>query len=178
MTAADWIIIAVILISTLLAAAEGFFYEAFSLSGTAVGMLTATWEYARLAPWFSGFVKSESVANACGFFTIFFAMLLLADAIARLARWAIRSAGLSWADRLLGAAFGFVRGIVMVTVTIMALAAFVPESQLLNRSELSRYFLLSARTAALIAPADLRSRVKQGVIALRSPATEPRTQSQ
>lgn len=165
----DWVIVAVLVCSTLLAAAEGFFYEIFTLSGAVVGIIAATWEYPRLAVWLLPYVKSEAVANGCSFVAIFFASCLLAGAIGRLARWATHKVGLSWADRMLGAAFGLVRGIVMITATVTALAAFVPESKLVARSELSRYFFLSARTVTVVGPAELRDRVKRGVIALEKP---------
>ena len=172
MNAADWIIVGVLGLSTLLAAAEGFFYEAFSLAGAVVGFVLAVWEYWRVASLFLPYVKSQATADACGFFTVFFAVVLLASMIGKLARWALRKVGLSWADRFLGAAFGLVRGVIVVTVSIMALTAFVPESKLLAQSRLSRYFFLSAKAVAVVAPADLRERVKQGVMALRKPAVD------
>jgi membrane protein required for colicin V production len=41
----DWVVVLIILLSTIQAAAEGFFVEFFSLAGAVVGYLLAAWEY-------------------------------------------------------------------------------------------------------------------------------------
>jgi membrane protein required for colicin V production len=167
MSPIDWIIIAVLALSVLVAAAQGFFFEVFSLAGAIFGYILAAWEYWRLAPWFEQYVKSPAAANAAGFITIFISVMVLASIAGKITRWALNEVGLRWVDRLLGAAFGLVRGIVLVTVGIMALAAFSPESEMLNKSELSRYFLISARAASWVAPSDLQQKFRDGLALLR-----------
>src|SRR5206468_10486327 len=124
MSPIDWIIIAVLALSVLVAAAQGFFFEVFSLAGAIFGYILAAWEYWRIAPWFEQYVKSPAAANAAGFLTIFVSVMVLASIAGKVVRWALHEVGLRWVDRLLGAAFGLVRGIVLVTVAIMMMAAF------------------------------------------------------
>src|SRR5437899_9929464 len=128
MTGIEWIIVAVIAISVLVAAAQGFFFEVFSLAGAIFGYILAAWEYGRLAPWFEQFVKSPAIANSAGFITIFVSVMIIASIAGKVTRWVMHEVGLRWVDRLLGAAFGLVRGIVVVTVAVMAMAAFSPVS--------------------------------------------------
>ena len=92
----------------------------------------------------------------------------LAGMIARIARWAAKEIGLRWVDRFLGGAFGLVRGVVIVTVAVMAFAAFSPNSPALARSQLSGYFLLAARTGSWVAFSELRAKVRDGVFAIRN----------
>ena|SRR5438067_639392 len=172
MSAIDWAIIAIIAVSVLVAAAQGFFFEAFSLAGAILGYVFAAWEYWRLSPWFEPYVKSTAIANTAAFITIFAFVVILAGAAGKIGRWAMQEIGLRWIDRLLGAAFGLVRGIVVVTVLVMAAATFLPQSKWLETSELSRYFLLSAKTASWIAPSDLRQRFKDGVAYVRKTRME------
>ena len=54
----------------------------------------------------------------------------------------------------------------------MAVATFMPQSKWLEASELSRYFLLSAKTASWIAPSDLRQKFKDGVAFVRKSRME------
>ena len=49
MNGADWIILLVVLASTVQAAYSGFFQEAFHLAGLVVGYLVAAWQYQHLA---------------------------------------------------------------------------------------------------------------------------------
>lgn len=153
--------------SVIVAAAQGFFFEIFSLAGVVVGYILAAWEYWRLAPWFAQYVKVQSAANAAGFITIFVFVSVLAGFAGKITRWAMQEVGLRWADRLLGAAFGLVRGVVIVSVGVLALATFSPDSSLLKGSTLSRYFLVTAKAASWAAPSDIRQMFRDGVTVLR-----------
>jgi membrane protein required for colicin V production len=163
----DWIIVGVVLLSVLLAAAQGFFFEMFALGGAVIGYLLAAWQYQNLAPWFEPHMKSAAVANAAAFFVIFAGVMLTAGAAGRIVRWMMKEVGLRWVDRALGAAFGLLRGVVVVTVAVMALAAFVPESKALERSELSRYFMVGGKAASWLAPAEMRQKFEEGLALLR-----------
>jgi len=163
MSGLDWLIVGVVLLSILLAAAQGFFYELFSLAGVVVGYLLAAWGYARVALWFAPLVKSAWVADIAGFLTIFVAIVVVAGIIGRLARWFFKEAGLSWVDRLLGAAFGLVRGVLVVAVLLLALTSFVPGTQFLARSQIAPYALVVARAAIWVAPGQVRARFDDGL---------------
>lgn len=166
MTLLDWGMIGVILLSILLSAAQGFFYEIFSLAGVVLGYLSAVWGYHRLSGVYRPYVNATQYADIAAFLTIFFGVLIFAGIVARLARWVIKEVGLSWVDRLLGGAFGLVRGVAVVTVGVLALAAFAPDNQVLARSSMSGYFLVAARTATWLAPYELRARVRSGAQAI------------
>lgn len=58
MTAADWLIVIVVLLNVLLAAMHGFFAEVLSMAGLVVGYIVAAWQYQRLAEWLLSFLKS------------------------------------------------------------------------------------------------------------------------
>src|SRR5579863_976805 len=127
LSALDWLMVLVVVLSTAQAASEGFFHEFFSLAGVVVGFLIAAWEYPRAAAWYAHYVNSQWTADIAGFFTIFFVVLLLAGLVGRLARRAVKGIGLSGVDRLLGAVFGCLRGIAVSAVIVLALAAFAPQ---------------------------------------------------
>jgi membrane protein required for colicin V production len=162
----DLVIVAILVGSVVAAAAEGFFFELFSLGGSVLGFLLAAWNYGRLAPWFEPHVKSMAIANAAGFLVIFFGVMIAAGVLGKITRWAMKEAGLSWVDRILGAAFGLLRGSLVVTAMVLAIASFVPEAKWFQRSRLSGYFLLSARVASLVVPGDVRRRFHEGIAVL------------
>jgi len=166
----DWAIVVILLLSVLLAAAQGFLHELISLAGVVVGYLLAAWEYWRVARWIVPYVKSEAVAESAAFLGIFIAVVIAAGILGRIVRWLAHEAGLVWADRLLGAVFGVIRGNVIVAVLVLALAAFAPGTPWLGRSSLGGYFLVGSRGMSWLAPATLRQKVRQGVVALRQAA--------
>jgi membrane protein required for colicin V production len=174
MNPADWVIIGIIAISVLLAALQGFFYEAISLGGLVVGYLLAAWEYHVVADWFAGFVKSQAVADIIGFIVILLAVMVLAGIIARLVRWMLKEAGLRWFDRVLGGAFGLVRGCLTAAIVLLGFTTFNPQSHWLEGSQLAPYFLVVARGASWLAPSEVRARFREGanaVTKLQSGAT-------
>ena len=164
----DWVILLIILLSVLQAIAQGFFYEFFSLAGVIVGYLLAAWEYPRAALWFAPHVNSQWAADIAGFFAIFFVVVLLAGVLGRIARWAVHGVGLRWFDRLLGAVFGFLRGAVVSTVVVLALAAFAPQWGWLQQSRIAPFLLVSGRALIWAAPAELRQRFREGWELLRT----------
>ena len=174
MSIADWIILGFLLFSVIAAAFEGFFHEAFKLAGLVVGYLLAAWQYQRLADWFAPHLKSPWVGEIAGFLIIFFAVLLGAGFAGRLARWAMKKAGLSAFDRTLGAILGFLKGVLVVAIVLTAIAAFAPAAKWLSESELAPYFLVGGRAAIWLAPPELRHRFYQGLDYMRHarPATD------
>src|SRR5271170_3164396 len=167
MSMADWIIIAFLLFSVVGAAAEGFFHEAFGLAGLVVGYLLAAWNYQRLAALYEPYLKSMWLGEIAAFLIIFLAVLILAGIAGRITRHIVKEAGLSFVDRILGAALGLLRGSLIVAVILMSMAAFTPTSAWLQGSELAPYFLVVGRAAIWVAPSELRARFYQGLDLLR-----------
>jgi membrane protein required for colicin V production len=163
MSGADWTIILVILVSALQAASAGFFQEAFGIAGLVCGYLLAAWQYHRFADHFAPYINSPWLGDIAGFFVIFFAVMVLAGIAGRITHWIMKTAGLSFIDRLFGAALGVVRGALVVAVVLMAMTSFTPTSKWLDNSELAPYFLVTGRAAIWIAPSDLRARFYQGL---------------
>jgi len=167
MSVADWIILAFLAGSTATAAFQGFFREAFKLAGLALGYLLAAWQYHRVAEWLAPHLKSAWIGEIAGFLVIFFAVLILAGIAGRIARWAMKEAGLTTIDRILGGVLGFSRGVLVVAVVLTAMAAFTPASKWLAGSELAPYFLVGGRAAVWLAPSELRNRFYQGLDYMR-----------
>ena len=163
MTPADWIIGLVLLLNVVTAAMQGFFSEALTMAGLVVGYIVAAWQYRSLATWFESFLKNDWLAEILGFLIIFFAILMLFGIAARMARWVMKTTGLSGFDRFLGGVLGLLKGGLMVAVLLMGMTAFTPTSKLLENSQLAPYFLVVGRAAILLAPSELRMRFYQGL---------------
>ncbi|HXY16481.1 MAG TPA: CvpA family protein [Terriglobales bacterium] len=166
MSGADWIILAVLLLSIIQAASAGFFQEAFGIAGLVFGYLLAAWNYQRLADHFASY-GAPWLLEIAGFLIIFACVMLLAGLAGRVTRWIMREAGLSFIDRILGGALGLLRGSLLVAVVLVSMAAFTPTSRWLRGSRLAPYFLVAGRAAIWVAPSELRARFYQGLDLLR-----------
>jgi membrane protein required for colicin V production len=163
MTLADVLIVGVIGLSVAVAAAQGFFYEVFSLAGVIVGYLAAAWGYPLVAMRLAPLVKMQWVADAAGFLAIFLVVFLLAGVVAKLVRWGVRGVGLHWFDRILGAAFGLVRGTLLVTVVLVAVGSWTPNAPWLAKSRIAPYLLTLGRAAVWVAPSQVRTQFREGM---------------
>jgi membrane protein required for colicin V production len=176
MNIADWAIVSVIVVSAAVAASEGFFHQAFGIAGLIVGYLLAAWQYHRLADWFAPHLKSPWLGDIAAFVIIFVAVVIVAGIAGRIVRWAMKEAGLSLFDRLLGGLLGVVKGSLFVSIILMGMTAFTPTSKWLDGSELAPYFLVIGRAAIWVAPSQLRAKFYEGLDMVRRahvPETSP-----
>jgi membrane protein required for colicin V production len=163
----DWLIVVVLLVSVLSAAKNGFFLEVFSLTGALLGLVLASWNYQRLLPWITRWIHSLPAAEALSFLLIALGVMLLAGLLGRVIRWSVHSIGLGWVDRFFGALFGFVKGFVLVTIAVLVVAAFFPQSPWFCQSRLAPCFLTAAHRVSITAPHGLERRIRVGVGTLR-----------
>ena len=174
MTALDWLILIIMAASVVLALSQGIIVELFSLGGAVVGLVGAAWCYPWLTPLFQIFVKLTPLAQLLSFLTIFFALFVAMGVTGRMLSRAAKGTGMRWAYRLLGAAFGLVRGIVAAAVLVLAFALFYPESHTVTGSVFGRHLLGVARVASWLAPAEVRERFSQGAMGMRKGAQDPK----
>jgi membrane protein required for colicin V production len=164
---ADWVILIVVLVATVHAASEGFFHEAFGIAGLVVGYLLAAWQYWRVARIFAPYVNSPWLSDILGFLIIFFLVVIVAGIAGRIARWAMKEVGLSFFDRVLGAALGLLKGSLLVAIFLVGMTSFAPTSKWLVGSQLAPYFQVVGQAAIWVAPSELRARFYQGLDLLR-----------
>jgi membrane protein required for colicin V production len=112
-------------------------------------------------------LKSPWLGDIAAFVVIFVVVVIVAGIAGRIVRWAMKEAGLSLFDRLLGGLLGVVKGSLFVSVILMGMTAFTPSSQLLEGSQLAPYFLVVGRAAIWLAPAQLRAKFYEGLELVR-----------
>lgn len=117
----DWIFVAVLVISFLVGAWRGLVYELLSLVNWIAAFVLAQWLAPDVAHYLPLANASEVVRYAAGFVVVFVAALFAGGLVAFLVRKLIAAVGLRPVDRVLGAVFGLVRGVVVVlALTVVA----------------------------------------------------------
>ena len=114
MAAADWIFLAVLIFSMLLGAWRGLVYEVLSVLGWAVSFYAAQYFAPMVAGWLPFQSSSETVRYAAAFVLVFVAAVFAAGWLAFLLKKLIEAIGLRPVDRTMGAAFGLVRGVILL----------------------------------------------------------------
>lgn len=128
MTLFDGIVIAVLLISSVLALLRGFTNEMLSIVAWVAGALAALWLFPYVAPYFAKFITSPWLAAVVAALVVFLAGYLLVAALT--ARWSDALMDIhdraSLMDRTLGFLFGLARGLLIVTVAYLFFVWLVP----------------------------------------------------
>ena len=158
----DWILIGIMVASVLTAAWRGFVQELIFLASVVAGLVVAALGYRQTATWFEDLTKSREVALAAGFLALFLGTLIVGGLIAYLARRLIRTTGLQWFDRFLGAAFGLVRGVIVNSILLMVMVAFAIKPEVVQRSVFSPYVATGARVLALAMPSGWKEQFRAG----------------
>ena len=121
MAALDWIMLAVLAASALLGAWRGLVYEVMSVLGWLASFILAQWfapQAAALLPMMQN--AGESLRYAAGFVLVFVATAFAGGLLAWLTKKLVEAVGMRPVDRTLGAAFGLVRGLVLLlAVTVV-----------------------------------------------------------
>ena len=126
------------------------------------GFLCALWFYGAAGSFLLPYVSHGRIANFIGFVVIFVAFLILGALVGKLLSVALKWVGLSWLDRLLGGAFGMVRGLVIGIALVLALLAFspTPPPRAVVGSRLAPYVIEAANVCAYLAPREVREGVR------------------
>ena len=114
MTTLDWIFAAVLVVSLLMGAWRGLVYEVLSLLGWVAAFFAARWFAPEVAEWQPLRSIPETLRYAAAFALVFIAVLIAAALLAALLRKMVKAAGLRPVDRTLGAAFGVLRGMLLL----------------------------------------------------------------
>ena len=134
----DWIILALLLVSTIVGVMRGMVREAFAIVGWIVGSMLALRYAGDLAdhiPLPSAGIIVRTIVAAI---VIVVLTLVAVGLFGTLLKKIMEVAALSFEDRVLGAIFGFVRGVVVtcVCVFVFGLSTQLTQSQLWQQSAL------------------------------------------
>ena len=125
MAALDWILIGVLVASMLMGAWRGLVFEVLSLLGWVVSFFVAQWFAHDVAAMLPMGDASDSLRYAAGFLAVFVASVFACGFITWLAKKLVESIGLRPVDRTLGAAFGVLRGLVLL-LAVAVVAGLTP----------------------------------------------------
>ncbi len=158
----DVLIILILAYSIVRSVMRGFVREVYIVASVLIGSILAAWFYRPVGNLFKDVVRTENLALFLGFSLIFIGTLLVGAITTWMITRFMKLAKLEWADRLLGAAFGFIRGWMIGAVILLGLTAFDVQMDRVRNSQLAPYFLPGSRAIAVITPYELKAKFLVG----------------
>lgn len=160
MTAFDYVVSGIFLVSIVLSIIRGFVREALSVAGWVVAFIVA----GAYASFFEKFlpveITGETLRISIAFVLAFLSVLLITALATMSLSVLIKGIGLGFIDRLLGSVFGFIRAlaIVMLLVLIAGLTT-IPNQVFWQQAALSRPLEAIAMQVLPWLPNDLSKRI-------------------
>lgn len=119
MTIFDFVVLIIFVISVLLSIVRGIVRESLSLAGWVVAYMAAkifAKDFVIVLPLS---ITDESLRMVISFSAIFLSVLIVMSMVTMLASALIKTVGLGSVDRLLGALFGFARGLLVILLLVL-----------------------------------------------------------
>ena len=169
MSLLDLLVVIVIGLSVAAGFVAGFARVSIGFLAAIVGVVFGFWFYGIPAGWVHRYLHSAAVSNLIGFLLVFWTILAIGALFAKVTSKLFKWTGLSWLDRLLGGAFGLVRGGLIAVVMIAVLLAFTPKPMpnWIVKSQSLPYAMEASDTIASLAPNAVRNALRESMLELR-----------
>ncbi len=143
-TTVDIIVLGIIALSCLFGGFRGLVKEALSLGFWIAAVVLASMFSEDVADIMTGLIDNPSVRKIAAFVLVFVATVFAGALISNLVSMFTAAVGLKTVDRGLGAIFGIIRGVVMVTVIVMLTSQLDVARPIYSESIIVPYLMIVA----------------------------------
>lgn len=170
----DIVLILILALSTLHSLRRGFSREVVGLAASLAALVLGMWFYGLAGFYIAPYVGSTRTANLLGFVAVVLVVMITGGVIGWIVNRFIRTIGLSFFDRLLGACFGLAKGTLIAIAILTAFIAFGPRAdanptpEAVVHSRIAPYILEASRAFVAIAPMDLKQSFHERYLLVRS----------
>ena len=135
----------------------GLIGELFSVTGVLAGFFAASTHYIEVTKSLSYWIQDASKIKIWSFLSIFIGFLIAISILGRIVNSLFKIDILSSVDRTFGAGVGIIKGVLIVSVLLLTLTAFLPkEVSIIKDSLLSSHLTLISEKMARIVSKDMR----------------------
>jgi membrane protein required for colicin V production len=153
----DFTIISILCFCLIRGVFTGLIREVFSVTGVLVGFLAASTHYIMVAKSLSYWMPDASKIKLLSFLSIFFGFIVAVTILGGIIKPLLKIDLLNSVDCTFGTAIGAIKGILIVSVLLLALTSFLPENvSIVRNSLLSSHFALVSEKMARIVSKSMR----------------------
>ena len=153
----DIILMVLIGASCIYGITKGFIRDIFSLVAIVCGVIAALVGYPWAAGYLSAIIPAGPPANIVGFALILLSVSIAVSVLGVVISKAIAGADLSVYDRIAGACFGLIEGIVIASVIVVITSVLAPSA--ISSSRIAPPLLRGVDAAITLLPSDTRKQI-------------------
>lgn len=135
----DLVIIVSLVLFTLRGATNGLVGEIAGICSLIGGFWAARAWGAQAGQWLN-FIADPSLRSICAYALVFIAAMFAIGLLARIIRKLLAFSFVSWIDRILGASFGLVKGVLVWALIFIIMQKLFQDAQFLRESRALPYF--------------------------------------
>jgi len=138
---------------------RGLVKEISSIIGVLAGFYAAYSYYALLAKPLARWISNTPYLNILSFMIIFCVIFILISIVGIIIKYLLSIAFLGWVDRICGAGFGMIKGILIVSVVLIALTTFLSKhSAIIKDSMLAPHISMVSENMAKVISKDMKDK--------------------
>ena len=107
---------------------RGLVKELFSIVGVMAGYYAAYSYYPHVSKFLSQWVPAVAYSRLIGFLIVFIGIFLIISIIGVIVKYLMSISFLGWTDRISGAVFGLIKGLLIASVLFIAFTTFLPKN--------------------------------------------------
>jgi len=147
---------------------RGIIKEVTSIVGVFVGFYSAYTYYPLLAKWLSQIIADQAWLYIISFFFVFVLIFFVVGFVGVILKHVFKTAALGWVDRVLGGSFALIKAVLIVSVLLVALTAFLPQNTpLIQQSRIAPHVTGASEKLISAVPTDMKRRFQDNLTALK-----------
>lgn len=153
----DMLIIVILAFCVIRGVFRGLIKEMSSIIGVLAGFYAAYSYYMVIAELLSRWISSAAYLNILSFLILFCSVFFIISILGVVIKYVLDIAFMGWVDRVFGAGFGIIKGILIISVLLIIFTAFLPQNaSLVKDSVLASHVAFVSERMAKIVSKDLK----------------------
>ena len=164
----DMLIVVILAFCLIRGVFTGLIKELSSIIGVFAGFYAAYTYYGVITQFLSRWTSNIAYLNILSFLVIFCLVFITISIFGIVIKYLLNIAFLGWMDRICGAGFGMIKGVLIVSVILIPLTTFLPRgAPVLKHSLLSPYVTQISEKMVKIVSKDLKHQFEDKIKELR-----------
>lgn len=143
---------------------RGLIKEVSSIVGVFGGFYAAYTYYGQVSTYLADWISTPAYLNIVSFLIVFCAVFIIISVLGIIIKYIMNITFMGWIDRIFGAAFGILKGVLITSILLIILTAFLPpKASVIKNSRLAPHVSAISEKLVLIVPENLKQKFAEKI---------------